>query len=103
MHLSCYNVMLYIKEVTFLQHSWGKGTVSAGQQGSGEEVHLCLGTVRNNWPGASVPLEPKHTPQMNVSCSVMMFSEMFHTCKTVFFGTVCAHVDVNKLWAQEDQ
>lgn len=28
---------------------------SAGQRGSGAEVHLCFSTVRKNWIGLSVP------------------------------------------------
>lgn len=59
--------------------------------GSGEAVHSCLGTVRNNWPGASAPLEPEDTPQMNVLCSVVMFSEMFHTSKKSSL-TLCLHM-----------
>lgn len=38
-----------------LQHGWGEVNVSAGQRESGEEVHSCFGTLRNNWLEATAP------------------------------------------------
>lgn len=53
--VSCYDVMMYVKEVTVLWHSWHHGNVNAGQWGSGEGVHSWFDTVHNNWPGVSAP------------------------------------------------
>lgn len=55
MRVSCYGVMTYVKEVTVLWHNWGQGSVSAGQQGPGEEVHLCFSTEQNNLPVVGAP------------------------------------------------
>lgn len=56
--VSCYNVMMYVKEVTMFRNSEGKGNVSAGHWGSGKEVHLCFGTVPNNCLPRSMDLYP---------------------------------------------
>lgn len=51
MRVACYDVMMYVKDVTV--HGWDQGDVNAGQRGSEEEVHPCFATVQNNWPGVS--------------------------------------------------
>lgn len=38
--------MAYVKEVAVLLYGWGLGIVGAGQQVSGKEVDLWLGTVQ---------------------------------------------------------
>lgn len=53
--MPCYDVMSCLKEVTGSEHGWGEGNVSAGQRESGEVVHSCFGTLRNNWLGATAP------------------------------------------------
>lgn len=41
MCVSCYDVMMYVKEVTVFRNSQGEGNVSAGLWGSGKEGYIC--------------------------------------------------------------
>lgn len=41
--------MTHVKEVTTLWHGWGKGNVSVGRWGFGEEVHSCFGIEQLAW------------------------------------------------------